>query len=345
MIVPSDRSRIVVATVPDLPVPSSALFEAAARAPTTRAEHDRLALDLPALNGIEYVAPPPRDLPHGPLQVAAWNAERLKHAAASAALVRAAAADVLLLTEADRGMARSGNRHTVADLAAALGMGYAYGVEFVELGLGDAREREAHRGERNRVGFHGNAIVSRFPIVAPMLIRLDDGAVWWVDASDDQRRLGFRMAIAATIETRAGPIAAVVVHLESHTDAADRARQAQRLLDAIDAHYPGRPIVVGGDMNTKSLPPDPAAWIDAPETFEPLFSAFRGAGFDWREANHADPTMRMLPHGRPQPPFRRLDWLFTRGLSADKPRTIEAVDAAGAAISDHDMVAAELRFR
>jgi len=72
----------------------------------------------------------------------------------------------------DIGMARSGNRHTVAELAVALGMGYAYGIEFIELGLGDEREEEWHKDERNAAGFHGNAILSRYPLNDFALIRL-----------------------------------------------------------------------------------------------------------------------------------------------------------------------------
>jgi endonuclease/exonuclease/phosphatase family metal-dependent hydrolase len=53
-------------------------------------------------------------------------------------------------------------------------------------------------------------------------------------------------------------------------------------------------------------------------------------------------TQRMRPDGRPLPPFRRIDWLFTRGLDAKSPRTVAAVDESGAAISDHDALVVEL---
>ena len=75
-------------------------------------------------------------------------------------------ADVVLLTELDVGMARSGNRHTVRELARTMGAGYAFGVEYVELGLGDDREKAWHAGESNAVGLHGNAILSKAPLDA-----------------------------------------------------------------------------------------------------------------------------------------------------------------------------------
>ena len=139
-------------------------------------------------------------MPRSPLRLAAWNAERLKYGAASAALLGALDLDIILLSESDVGMARSGNRHTTADLAAALDMGYAYGVEFVELGLGDDREQPWHKGQRNHVGLHGNAILSRLPLHDLALIRLDLAAAGSRIASTasrrrSQRRLGGRMAV------------------------------------------------------------------------------------------------------------------------------------------------------
>lgn len=341
----ADLPHVVTATTDRLPVPPAALFEEAAHAPATREAHDRLALDLPAFKALE-VRPAQAGATEGPsLRIAAWNAERLKYHAPSAALVAGVAPDILLLSETDLGMARAGNRHTTADLAAALGMGYAYGVEFLELGLGDEREREWHRGGQNAAGYHGNALLSRFPFRDPALIRLDDGASWWLDARGGQRRLGWRMAIAARIEAPRGAFLAVAVHLESKSDAADRARQTARLLAAVERLGAGLPVVIGGDLNTKALPVGPGAperWLAGPASDEPLFDLMAGAGFDWRAANTAAATQRTRPDGAPMPPFRKIDWLFTRGFAALHPRTIAAVDQAGTAISDHELIVADL---
>src|SRR5262245_22733139 len=128
-----------------LPAPGHAEVTAALTAEPTKAEHDRIARGVTALTAIEYRPPETVTVPRRPLRLAAWNAERLKYGDASAAMLRALDLDIILLSETDVGMARSGNRHTTADLAQALGLGYAYGVEFVELGLGDDREREWHK--------------------------------------------------------------------------------------------------------------------------------------------------------------------------------------------------------
>ncbi|HWK46700.1 MAG TPA: endonuclease/exonuclease/phosphatase family protein [Stellaceae bacterium] len=337
---------LVSTVVVDLPPPDPAVLAEAQAVPATTAEHLRLASGLACLSAIE-VRPPPAPRPLGPVvRVAAWNAERCKYATASAALLAATESDIILLSEVDVGMARSGNRHTVADLADALGMGYAYGVEFVELGLGDTRERALHAGEVNTVGFHGNAILSRAPIDALCLIRLDDGGVWFSGMTSDQRRLGWRMAIAARIGTpnsAPGAMVAVTLHLESHSHPADRAMQIERLIAEIDRFAEGLPVVIAGDCNTTALPADDEGddgWFTDPDGWEPLFRLLRRAGYEWIDANTSDVTQRTRPDGSPPPPFRRIDWCFTRGFIAGEARTIPAVDAGGSAISDHEAISA-----
>lgn len=332
------RADIVTRESAELPVPSAAFFDEARRAEPVRAEHDRLAAELPALSMIEVRrVEPVADMSRDAVTIAAWNAERLKYHAPSVDLVRRCGADILLLSEADLGMARAGNRHTVADLARDLGMSYVYGVEFVELDLGDSREREWHAGETNAVGFHGNALLTSLPLQDAALIRLDDGAVWWMDAQDGQGRLGGRMALAARVETQAGPIVAVVVHLESKSDAADRASQIARLVKAVDRLAGDLPVVIGGDLNTNGVPP----LSREPEKHEPLFEIFAAAGYVRDAANDFAVTQRTRPDGTPVPPFTRIDWLVMRGLTAASAATLPAVDAQGAAISDHDLLVAE----
>ena len=330
-----------------LPAPDPADLRAARTVPASKAEHDRIARGITALSAVEYRPPEKTVPPRGRLRIAAWNAERLKYAAPSAALLNALDADIVLLSETDVGMARSGNRHTTADLAAALGMGYAYGVEFVELGLGDAREQAWHQGQRNAVGLHGNAILTRLPLQDLVLIRLDAGGRWFADRPNgggNQRRLGGRMALAGRVGTDAGDLVVVSLHLESDSDANDRAQQMTRLLAALNARYGAARMVIGGDCNTAEFPAgdDSRIWADRCEAYEPLFEVMREAGFDWRDANDMAPTQRQRPDGRPLPPFHRIDWLFTRGVAASAARTIAAVDDKGAAISDHDALVVDL---
>ena len=337
---------IVDRLLPGLAPLDPAVLAAALAAEPTPARHDALAARVPALQAIEIAPPPiPGAIP-AVLRIAAWNAERLKHIAASAALLRSAGADVALLSEVDVGMARSGNRHTAADLAAALGMGYVYGVEFVELGLGDARETLWHAGQSNRAGFHGNAILSRFRLAEAFLVRLDAGGAWFgAEASAEQRRLGGRMALVARIADAPRPLWVVEVHLESRSTPAQRSAQMHLLLDALSERIGDAACVIGGDLNTLALPRGevlPEAALRDPSGDEPLFAAVAEAGFAWARSNTCHVTSRTRPDGAPLPPFTRIDWLLVRGLTARAPATLPALGPDGLAISDHDLVAVDI---
>ncbi len=123
--------------------------------PSTREAHAALLAELPFLEDVEQSPPPQGAAPGRPLRIVCWNAERGRRLAASAELLGGQRADVYLLSELDRGMARSAQRDTARELARRLDCGHVFGVEFLELGLGDAAERERHAGEHNEVGYHG----------------------------------------------------------------------------------------------------------------------------------------------------------------------------------------------
>ena len=144
-----DRN-IMTAVVAALPAPSAAFFDEARAADLTKEEHDRLAGQLPALSAIEVVrSRAADDAPAGNnTTVAAWNAERLKYHAPSVELVRRSGADVLLLSEADLGMARAGNRHTVADLAREIVIGMdRQGGDEEQAEIARYQHREPSHGE------------------------------------------------------------------------------------------------------------------------------------------------------------------------------------------------------
>src|SRR5581483_7819553 len=113
-------NAIVECALETLPLPDPALLDSAREDVATKARHDAIAAEIAALNAVEYRPPQADHLFGEHLRLAAWNAERLKFGPASAALFRALEPDVVLLSEVDIGMARSGNRHTVAELAVAL---------------------------------------------------------------------------------------------------------------------------------------------------------------------------------------------------------------------------------
>lgn len=320
--------RIATSLVAELPAPSLAWREAAAAASPDA--HARLVADAPCLHAVEAAGRPRREAGRR-LRVVAWNAERLKHVEASAAVLAPLDADVLLLTEIDRGMARSGNRHTAGDLAGCLGMAWRYAVEFIELGLGDPAERAAQAGATNRHGLHGAALLSRIPLLNERLIRLGDDGAWFDGSRKGERRVGGRIALAADVSVAGRRLTLCAVHLESHSDARHRATQLGRLLDVIDAPA----ALVAGDLNTKDC------GVGENPDAEPLFAAAAARGFAWAEANAPGATQRLHP-GEPARPLAKLDWMLTRGLRPFAPRVVPALAGDRTVLSDHDILVLDL---
>lgn len=300
-------------------------------APTARLR--RVAEDcVPALRQIGLHPFPdistPNDTPQQPLRVGAWNAQQCHFARDSAALLRTAALDIALLTELDIGMGRTGQRDTVAELAAAQGHGALYAPEFLEL----------PNAAENDHGWHCNAITARFAPSAVALIRLPDRADWFIAPRRGQRRLGGRVALAARFGRGAGALVVCSVHLESDTDGAGRAAQLAYLLEHLDRFAAGDPVLIGGDLNA-------GAGNAARDTLtDPLFATARRAGYHWDGLNACGPTSRIsrVTNARQQN-TARYDWFLGRGLCGTEATTLAATDADGQAISDHDLISVMVR--
>lgn len=162
---------MIEGTVSTLAVASQEDREGFVRMERSVAAHDAVMAGLEAMNTIELGGSASGALAF-PFTVAAWNLERCLFPEESADQVRATGASLVLLSEMDNGMARTGQRHTTAEVAAGLAMQFAYGVEFVELGLGSDTEREFCRDDFNEKGFHGNALLASTPLRRPFLLRL-----------------------------------------------------------------------------------------------------------------------------------------------------------------------------
>ena len=318
--------------------------------------HRHLLRETPCFHVINGQAPPvtARALA-GWVRIGAWNVERGRRPDRLAALMQSCAVDVWLLSELDSGMARSGNVDVTARLASALAAGYAYGVEFVELGAGDGEER-ASIDEEDRQGLHGNALLSATAIVDAEVVRLDDDGAWF-GRDSDQPRVGSRMAVLGAVDVDGARVVMASTHLESQSDSNRRADQLGCLLDRLDDRYPGEPAVVGGDLNTfgagvaelasrssvtemRAKEPARFSW---PVPHESLFDVAAAHGFEWVDANVAGPTTRHSAGGLPDHVPLRLDWILVRGLEARRPAIVPAVGPDGRALSDHDIVAVSVR--
>ncbi|WP_377291390.1 endonuclease [Rhizobium sp. SG2393] len=317
--------------VAELAVPSALEIERWKSLERTIVAHEAEAAGISALNTLELGGRPGRSGPLAfPFTAIAWNLERCLFPELSADHLAATGASLVLLSEMDNGMARTGQRHTTARLASMLSMAYAYGVEFIELGLGSEIEASFATDPHNARGFHGNALAASVTLARPFLLRLW-GERPWFTREGDQPRLGDRCAIGAVIATETGPMLAVSVHLESATTAAYRERQVTEMLDALDAAFPGIPTLIGGDLNTGN---------HAGGDFEAegLFRVAAGRGYE----RHGGPldVMTTRPSLITRWPDRamKLDWFLARGLVIGETTIVPSLDTSGRPLSDHDMI-------
>lgn len=288
---------------------------------------------LDCMNAVELSPSPRQHASPFPMTVAAWNLERCYFPAESAALLAAQGASAALLSELDRGMARTGQRHTARDLAGSLQMQCAYAVEFLELELGSPKERTFCTDAFNDSGFHGNAVLSASPMRDAFLFRLDDHGHWFTDNSPEPR-IGGRCAVGATIDTSQGPLLLVSVHLESRADAAWRAAQFRLLLDWIDAERKGMAVILGGDLNT--------GLADAGDhEAEPLFGDAFSRGYSRWGASGSATTVRKSRLSDPTLPYK-LDWFLTRNVDVQSSRIVPALGGQGELLSDHEMIVIEV---
>lgn len=323
---------MITATTANLaPLPESGRAAIAAL-PRDIAVHDAHMATLPCMTTVETGGTPGPSV-RFPLTVAAWNLERCLFPADSAAKLAATGARIVLLSEMDKGMARTAQRHPTAEIGAALGLCHAYGVEFIELGLGSDTERAFCTEDHNSHGFHGNAVLA--PVIEhPFMIRLDGRRHWFITAGD-QPRMGERMAIGGVIPTDAGPIVAVSTHLESVSDPAGRLAQMRGLIDALDSAFPGLPVVIGGDLNTGNH--SGGDWRD-----ETLFAHAASRGFTAHGGPDDQPTTRPSLITRWPDRAMKLDWFLTRGLATAQAQIIPSLDATGRPLSDHDLITLRL---
>jgi endonuclease/exonuclease/phosphatase family metal-dependent hydrolase len=183
------------------------------------------------------------------IMATAWNLER---GIKLEGIIRALAehpvlskSDVLLLTELDYGMARTGNRNVTREIAGSLGMNYAFAPCYLNLAKGSGLEARA--GGTNRQALHGNAILARFPLEHAHSIALPNGKD---KMRGTEKRLGSQRAVIADLMHPLGTVRVVSVHLDAHSTQRHRHLQMKLILDHLETLSPQLPVVIGGDWNT-----------------------------------------------------------------------------------------------
>jgi endonuclease/exonuclease/phosphatase family metal-dependent hydrolase len=259
----------------------------------------RRVMDSPEIGHYGPPAPPARPA----YRFLAWNIERGIQLRGQLEAFRShdylKTCDVLLLTEADVGMARSGNRDVAQTLARRLGFHYAFVPCYLNLGKGSGLERDVE-GD-NELGLHGNALLSRYPIRNVRAIPLENG----IDKmSSREKRIGSQVAVAAEIIFPNLTLTAASIHLDANSSQDHRRRQMQSILDRLP---PSGPVVLGGDWNTSTynsstafraimgywlrvlMGPDNVIrnhYLHPYHRFErSLFALLESRGFDFRNAN------------------------------------------------------------
>jgi endonuclease/exonuclease/phosphatase family metal-dependent hydrolase len=279
-----------------------------------------------ALDGARYAPPAPSVAPES-IRVMAYNLERGFDVDAQIAALRVEAPDVILVSEADRGCARTQGRHIVDDLARALQMDFVYATEFVEL--------------RDPPCEHGNAILSRFPLGNARALRHATNDSWF-DAPGEPR-LGGRVAVVADVQVGAGVqvgsrgLRIYSAHLESAFDDATRTAQAAELAQvAVDAPTA---ILIGGDLNVGAYTIDVSRRSAPHAVRDHTMRALLDAGF--RDAHHGLPLDARITH--PGDFDLILDVIAGRGVVFDAP-TVGASETYGG-LSDHRPISTTVRWR
>jgi len=245
------------------------------------------------------------------LRVVDWNIARGQQLQGITDFLASVNADILILQEVDVNARRTHRLNIAEEIARKLRMNYVFGREFEEL----------VQGSKNSPAYHGQATLSKWPILKPRLIRFSKQSHFWrphwflPKLEPFQERLGGRIALVAEINVAGRKLVTYNLHLESRgTDALRISQLGEVLSDAIsyDAECP---LIVAGDLN-----------LDASR--EAVAFAVAKAGFqDAVTASHTSTTpARGLFEGG-----RQIDWAFVRGsLQASSGHVHGGVNA-----SDH----------
>jgi len=291
-------------------------------------------------------------------------------------------ADVLLLTETDVGMARSGNLAVAQLLARELGLYFAFAPCYLNLAKGSGVEYDVS-GE-NRFGLHGNAVLSRYPLSRPRSIALRNGKD---KMSGREKRLGNQTALAVDVGFPNLTLTTVAVHLDAQSRQSHRRDQMRDILDALGDDGAA---IVGGDWNTTTHNSSkafyaimgywlrvfmgidrsiehylhPERWFEAD-----LFRMLEARGFDYRGCNQlgertmsydvdCEKTRKNLGEWVPAWCFAfirwalrnhegrcplKVDWLAAKGVRVESPFVIHDLrEGRAVPLSDHDAIGLEI---
>jgi endonuclease/exonuclease/phosphatase family metal-dependent hydrolase len=238
---------------------------------------------------------PPRWIVSAPksLRIVDWNIDRGQQLQGVMDFLVGVNADIVTLQEVDLNARRTHRLNIAEAIARKLRMNYVFGLEFQEL----------VQGSKDSPAYHGQATLSKWPILKPRLIRFSRQSHFWQPRwflpkiEPFQERLGGRIALVAPINVAGRRFVTYNLHLESRGSNALRISQLQEVLSDATRCDSDCPVLVAGDFN-----------LDASKA--PVALQLAKARFQDAEPSPGSPTTpsHVLFEG-----CRRIDWAFVRG--------------------------------
>jgi endonuclease/exonuclease/phosphatase family metal-dependent hydrolase len=238
---------------------------------------------------------PPRWIVSAPksLRIVDWNIDRGQQLQGVMDFLVGVNADIVTLQEVDVNARRTHRLNIAETFARKLRMNYVFGREFQEL----------VQGSKDSPAYHGQATLSKWPILKPRLIHFSRQSHFWQPhwflpkIEPFQERLGGRIALVAQINVAGRKFLTYNLHLESRGNNALRVSQLQEVLSDATHCDSDCPVLVAGDFN-----------LDASKA--PVALQLAKARFQDAVASPASPTTpsHVLFEGS-----RRIDWAFVRG--------------------------------
>jgi endonuclease/exonuclease/phosphatase family metal-dependent hydrolase len=244
-----------------------------------------------------------------------WNIDRGKHLDGIEAMIRESRPDLCLFQEVDLGARRTHGKDVAQELAETFGMNYTFAPEFRELSQGTAEGS----------AYHGQAILTSLPIRSSRILRFAHQSGFWrprplliSGLPMLQRREGGRIALVNELDHGGKPLLVYNLHLESRGPEQGRLVQLEEVLADAGRYPPSTPVIVAGDLNTKSR-------------HSPLIARLREAGY-----RSCFGERRIRTHIW----IGALDWIFVRGpVECEEAQVHREVHA-----SDHFPITADVRF-
>ncbi len=199
------------------------------------------ALDVIRSGSFASGAPAGREL-----RVLDWNIDRGRAFEQIVHEIEAARPDIAILQEVDLNARRSGRRDVSHDLAARVGLNYAFAPEFQELG----------QGQDEQPAFHGQALLTSLPVIRTRVLRFKTQSGFWKPRpflprwGVMQRRVGGRMALVAELRYRRARLIVYDVHLESRSFGRLQMAQLNEVLADARRYGADAAILIAGDFNS-----------------------------------------------------------------------------------------------